>query len=489
MTTTAHELPFASATELAAALAKREIASVELLDLFAERIRRHDGPLNSVIALDLERARERARAIDDARVRGEDVGPLGGLPITVKDSLETAGLRTTAGAASLAEHVPTSDATIVERTVRAGAVVFGKTNLPLMAGDVQTYNALFGTTNNVWNHERTPGGSSGGAAVAVASGFTSFELGSDIGGSIRTPSHWTGVYGHKPSYDVIPVRGHIPFPPGWLSEADLGVVGPIARSADDLELLLRVQAGPLAEKAHGWKLELPGPRRSRLADYRVAAWFDDASFPVDDAVRGVLASTAQALRAAGAAVDEGARPPFRLAELFDTYMRLLAPVIVSGFPPEQFEMMAAMAASGQGPADGSLAMMAAYGTARHRDWLEANEARHRYRAACADFFSRYDILLLPVNPVTAIPHDQREPMPERTILVNGERRPYFELLAWISPATCCYLPATAAPVGVAPDGLPVGIQIVGGYLEDSTTIDFAKRLAEVAGGFRAPELA
>jgi amidase len=480
------DIATASATELAAAIRRREIGSLELLEAYAARIARLDGPLNSVVTLDLDRARKRAKEADEALARGESWGPLHGLPITVKDSHETAGMRTTAGFPPFSEHVPLTDAVIVDRTVRAGAIVFGKTNLPVLAGDLQSYNPVFGTTNNPWNVERVPGGSSGGSAVALAMGFTSFELGSDIGGSIRTPSNWCGVYGHKPSFGILPSRGHIPGPPGTLSEPDLAMSGPMARSAADLELLLSVQAGPSAEMARAWKLDLPPPRRQKLADYRIAAWLDDDAFPVDPDVRSVLAGAVQALRSAGASVDDGARPAFRLADLFDNYLRLLLPVILSGFPSEVVASMREHAASAPADARDGFTLMARYGTASHMDWLVASEARERYRAAFADFFSRYDVLLTPITPVTAIAHDHSDPMSLRTITVGGKPRPYFDLLAWISPATCTYLPATAAPVGRAADGMPVGVQIVGPYLEDATTIDFAKKLAEVTGGFEAP---
>jgi amidase len=220
----------------------------------------------------------------------------------------------------------------------------------------------------------------------------------------------------------------------------------------------------------------------------VAAWLDDDDFPVDPAVRSVLSGTVQALRAAGASVDEGARPALRLSDIFDTYLRLLLPVILAGFPPEQFEAFKDMASTMPADPREGLSLMARYGTDTHHAWLRANEARERIRAAFADFFTRYDVLLTAITPVSAIAHDHTEPMPSRSITVGGQVRPYFDLLAWISPATCALLPATAAPVGRAADGMPVGVQIVGPYLEDRTTIDFAMKLADVTGGFEAPPL-
>ena len=482
------DIATASATELAAAIRRREISSLELLEAYAARIARLNTPYNAVVTLDLERARERAKAADDALAHGENWGPLHGLPITVKDALETAGIRTTGGFPAWSAHVPTADAVVVDRTVRAGAIVFGKTNLPVLSGDLQSYNPIFGTTTNPWNTARTSGGSSGGAAVATAAGFTSFEIGSDIGGSIRTPSNWCGVYGHKPSYGLIPLRGHIPGAPGTLGEDDLSVVGPLARSAADLDLLLGIQAGPSTVSARAWSLNLPPPRHENLRDFRVAAWLDDDDFPVDAGVRAVLSQSVQALRGAGASVDEGARPALRLADIFDTYLRLLSPVIVGNSSDEEFAGFSSIAAAMPADARDGLTLMARYGTESHRQWLAANEARERIRVAFADFFTRYDVLLTAVTPVTAIAHDHSEPMPMRSLTINGAPRPYFDLLSWISPATCAYLPATVAPAGFAADGLPVGVQIVGPYLEDRTTIHFAAKLAETIGGFVAPVL-
>jgi amidase len=482
------DIATASAVELAAAIRRREISSLELLDAYADRITRLDPKIRSVVTLDLERARRKAKAADEALARGDIHGPLHGLPITVKDSFETEGIRTTSGFPPFAEHVPTADATIVARTVAAGAIVFGKTNMPMLAGDLQSYNALFGQTNNPWNLDRAPGGSSGGSAAATAAGFTSFEIGSDIGGSIRTPSGWCGIYGHKPTHGIIPERGHIPGPPGTLAEVDLGVMGPMARSAEDLDLLLGLQVGPSDDDARAWKIELPQPRRKKLSEYRVAAWFDDDAFPVDPAVRTVLDSAARALRSAGAQVDDGAHPALRLADVFDTYYRLLAPVLTAGVPDDLFGAMAALASENPDSTDRAM-LWNRYGTETHRDWMAANEKREHYRAAYANFFSRYDVLLTPITPITAVAHDHSEPMQSRIIRVGEQSRPYLDLLGWISPATCALLPATAAPAGIAADGMPVGVQIVGPYLEDRTTIDFAKQMASVLGGFRAPPVA
>ncbi|MBI5506055.1 MAG: amidase [Deltaproteobacteria bacterium] len=483
-----NDITSSSASELSRAIAGRQLSSRELLQAFARRIETHNPTLNAVVTLDLERAERRALEADEATAHGKSWGPLHGLPVTIKDSLETEGLKTTAGFPPLADHVPARSAVAVQRAVGAGAIVFGKTNLPVLAGDWQSYNPLFGVTRNPWDPERTPGGSSGGSATSLAAGFTSFEIGSDIGGSIRVPAHWCGVYGHKPTHGIVPQRGHIPGPPGMLSEADLAVIGPLARSAEDLELLLGVMAGPLEDRARAWKLALPPPRRQHLRDYRIAAWLDDANFTVDASVAGVLGQTVAALRAAGAKVDETARPGFSLAEIVDVYLQLLYPVFLAGFPPQTFLELAELAKTFPADAADPVALMARYGTATHRDWLGAAEVREHARAAFADFFTRYDVLLLPVNQVPAIAHDHSEPFVGRTITINDVTQSYTDLFAWIAPATAALLPATSAPVGRTAGGLPVGIQIVAPYLEDRTAIDFARRLSEVIGGFTPPPL-
>lgn len=238
-----------TAGRLAGAIRDKELGSRELLDLYLGRIERLDGPVNALVTLDVERARAAAAQADEAMARGESSGPLHGLPITIKDAIATEGIRSTGGATELKDHVPTEDAPVVAKLKAAGAIVFGKTNLPRWSGDLQTYNEMFGTTSNPWNTDLIPGGSSGGAAAAVAAGFTSFEVGTDIAGSVRVPSHLCGVFGLKPSYGLIPQRGYFDHVGGGTTDADINVFGPIARSAEDLDLLLGSLAGPPPEQA------------------------------------------------------------------------------------------------------------------------------------------------------------------------------------------------------------------------------------------------
>ena len=481
------ELGTRSARDLAAMIRRKEISSCELLDYFLGAVANRNEAVNAVVTLDEENARKSAAAADEAVARGDALGPLHGLPMTIKDSFETAGIRTTAGAPEYSDHVPTLDADAVANLKQAGAVIFGKTNLPFMAADVQSYNDIFGCTNNPYDLSRTPGGSSGGAVAALAAGLTSLELGSDIGGSIRTPASWTGVYGHKPTYGIVSVRGHVPGPPGSLAPDDLAVAGPLARSAEDLAISLDVLAGPDVNDRTGWRLDLPASRHRRLSDFRVATWFDDPSFPIDDSVRARFEVMIDALRDAGVKVDEKARPEFALNDLIRTYYQLLLPIILAGLPDPAIEAVANRADGFDKEDLGDEAEYARAPVSRHRNWLAKNEARHRTRAIFRTFFSDYDVLLCPVVPVPAISHDHSD-FAARTIRVNNQDRPYTDLFGWISMATTCYLPATVAPIGPTPEGLPVGAQIIGPYLEDHTTIEFARLLGDVIGGFTAPTL-
>ena len=467
------------------------VTSRELLEHQLERIAQHNPALNAVIALNAEAARQRADEADEARRKGEGWGLLHGLPLTIKDSFEVVGMPTTAGSPDLRDHQPVQNATAVQRLIDAGAIVFGKTNLPLYAGDIQSYNALFGTTNNPWDVTCTPGGSSGGAATAVATGMSPVELGSDIGGSIRIPAHYCGVYGHKPTYGLIPMRGHIPGPPNTTAEPDLVVAGPLARTAVDLRLMMDVMAGPRELDAVGWQLRLPPPRAENISKLRVAYWFEDRACPVDEVVLDKLYDTVDALRLAGVNVRPLAPPHLTLTDINGIYMPLMTSIMGAVMPPEEYQMLNRM---GQliKRTPGLLGLPASAGeyiaalSASHRDWLVWNEYRDQLRHRIFAYFQEVDILLMPVSPVTAIPHDQSGLMALRKILVNEHAYPYLNQMGWIGLPTAVGLPATSAPVGIGTNGLPVSVQIVGPQYGDYTTLSFAAQLAELIGGFVPP---
>ena len=484
------DLRYRTASECMALLRNGDLSSVELVDASIARIEALNPELNAVVAKDYERARQSARVADAARGNGESLGRLHGLPMTIKDSLETAGLVTTSGAPELRKHIPEEDAVAVHRVVDAGAIVLGKTNLPIYAGDWQSFNAVYGRTNNPWDLTRTVGGSSGGGAASIAAGFVPLEIGSDIGGSIRTPANYCGVYGHKPSHGIVPGRGHIPGPPGTKSEPDLAVVGPLSRSAGDLQLALDIMAGPDALSRAGWALELPPPRAERLKDFRVAYWLDDPLCPIDSKVRDELEATLEALRPEVKLVDIGAR--FELERIVPLYLRLLLGVIGGDMPGALKALTRGLlpyyaVAERLGIKTDLITKNAARGMhLSHADWNRANEGRARLRWQCHELFKDIDVLLTPVGPVTAFPHQTGGNHLTRRLTVNGKKRPYMDHVSWIALATTAFLPATSAPVGLTPEGLPVNMQVIGPFLGDKTSIRFAELLSQVRGGFRPP---
>lgn len=447
---------FQDAGELARRIRAKDLGCVELARHLVERIERLDDRVGAVVVRDFERALDDARRADEALARGEVRGPLHGVPMTVKEAFAVAGLATTWGAPSFAGNVAAADAAVVARLRASGAVVLGKTNVPFMLGDFQTANELFGRTRNPFDAACTPGGSSGGSAAALAAGFTPLEVGSDIGGSIRNPAHYCGVYGHKPTFGIVPSRGHEV--PGVPPAPDMAVHGPMARSAGDLALALDVLAG--AESA-GWRLELPPPRSASLRGLRVALWPTDPLAPVDDEIAQRVQELADRLARAGAVVSDVARPAFDPTLYRSTYVQLVQAV------------MSAVSSD------------AAVEVIDHRAWLRHDMERARLRAAWRRFFEDWDVLVCPIMTTTAFPHDERPPM-ERTVIVNGREQPYFAQVFWASLATLAYLPATAFPIGLSRRGMPIGLQVIGAEMNDRTTIEFARLVAQELGGFVPP---
>ncbi|PZQ60273.1 MAG: amidase [Phenylobacterium zucineum] len=436
--------------------------------------------LNAVVAADPERALERARALDDARVRGETMGPLAGLPMTVKDTFDVAGMAASSGLPELRRRM-VEDATAVSHARRAGAVIWGKTNVPVMAADWQSFNPLYGVSNNPWDPTRTPGGSSGGAAAALAAGVTPLEIGSDIGGSLRVPASFCGVFSHKPTWGMVSQRGHVPPGAGSFAERDLNVVGPMARSARDLRLLLStIEAGPLAPKAPP----------ADLAETKIALWLDDAQCPVDPEVRAVVEAFADQLRAVGAVV-EPVVSPVDMRALLHAYQTLLGAVLAEDLPPRMvtgLEFMRPFARRALARAAGPLssaAMTMGY-TARHREWMVADAVRQRLRHEISQTFDKWTVILAPIAPVPAFPHDRR-PFRKRSLKTSdGGIIPYPSMLTWISAATALRLPATAVPAGRTPAGLPVGVQLIGPLGADGRVLAVAQAIDEAVRGFEPP---
>jgi len=477
-------IAFRSARQLASLVRRKRIGCLELLDLYLERVERHNPALNAIVVLDAERARERARQADRALARGEPLGRLHGVPMTVKESFDVEGLPTTWGVPALSGNAASRNALAVERLLRAGAVIFGKTNVPLHLADWQTFNAIYGTTRNPWDLERTPGGSSGGSAAALAAGLTALELGSDIGASIRNPAHYCGVYGHKPTYGIASPRGQSL--PGVVAETDIAVIGPLARSADDLTLALDTVAGPDPITARGWRLALPRPRRRRLGEYRVAVIYGDAEAEVDAVVQERLRAVAGLLSEAGATVLEEARPAFDSGTAHENYLTLLRAATSRRLDDAAFaDNLEALRTLD--PADESYRARAMRAQALyHRDWLLANDLRHRLRLLWDDFFAQADLLLCPVATTDAFPINEQGERWERMVSVNGRDQPSTAQLFWAGYTCNFYLPATAAPAGLGANGRPVGVQIVGAQYRDHECIRFARLLERELGGFVPP---
>ncbi|MEM7094250.1 MAG: amidase family protein [Actinomycetota bacterium] len=481
------DLATANAIEIGAAIAAKELSSREALVHFVDRCEAVNDRVNAVVARDVERATQRAGEADDAAARGESWGPLHGVPMTLKDTWEFVGMTATAGAAEYRDHRPPQNADAVQRLVDAGAVVFAKTNTPPYAGDVQTYNELFGVTNNRWDPTRTAGGSSGGAAAALATGITPIELGSDIGGSIRTPSHYCGVVGHKPTHGIVSLRGHIPGPPGTLAMPDLAVGGPLARRASDLAAVLGIVAGPPESEPAGWHLELPAPTFNTLDGLRVGVWIDDPSFRVSSATKQIMGALADRLDDNGARVSTVTDVAgHQLGEMQERYLSLLAPIVGAGLSPVELRSIPAAAAFAAIQARrGKLPSRFVAGhlrgiIQRHLAWRRTDEQRQQLRHGFIEFFEDVDVLVTPVTPTAAPAHNNEGQLLYRTIDVDGETRSYMDQFGWIAPATLCGLPSTSVPAGIA-DGLPHNVQVIGAPFADRATIRVAELIEELDG--------
>jgi amidase len=475
------ELAFLSALEAADLIRAGKISSLELTRYTFERIDRYNPALSAFVYQLKDSALAQARKADEALARREPVGPFHGVPVQVKESFAVAGQPCTWGIPAFKDARPPQSSAAVERLLGAGAVLLGATNVPVNLSDWQSYNPIYGTSNNPWDVTRTPGGSSGGAAAAIAAGLGYLTVGSDIGGSIRIPSHFCGIYGHKPTQDLISQRGHqpggVPGIPG--SSTLLAVGGPMARSAKDLLAALKVLAGPEGWDAKAWKWELPAPRAQALRDFRVGYVLDDPIAPPAPEVKPVLEKTIENLRRAGVRLKPGWPKGFAPAPMLEIYRYMLYAIFISRSPDpvkkslrDEFERIAGPAAA---EALGSLPY-----------WQEQLLRRLEYRAQWQNYFNEIDVFLSPVSFTAAFPHDHSEPQSARRINTAAGPRNYMEGLNWMGVASLTGCPATVAPIGRTAAGLPVGIQIMGPYWEDATPIIFADQLALEFGGFTAP---
>ncbi|QUD86455.1 amidase [Phenylobacterium montanum] len=480
-------MDYLDAHDTLAELEAGRVSAMELAEAAIARIEARDGEINAVVVRDFERALEAAGAADAARARGER-RPLLGLPMTVKEGFNIAGLPTTWGLPGTEGLPVPEDAVGVRRLKAAGAVVLGKTNAPTMLSDWQTANPVYGLTRNPWDLERTPGGSSGGGAAALAAGFTSLEFGSDLAASLRAPAAFCGVFAHKPSHGLVPQRGFAPPGAPAFSPApaiDLAVVGPMARSARDLALALDATAGSDEREAVGYRLALPPPRHERLGDYRVLVVDAHPLLPTEPGIRARLHEVAGALEREGCRVVRDSKLLPDLSALSELFMTLLISQISADMPAEAFA--GAQAAAAGLPADvrGVEAAGLRGRALSHRDWIAADRQRAGFARAFTELFGDFDVVLCPSMPVAAFRH--RAPEDEGgTILIDGTRVSYFSLPLWCVLASTTGNPATCLPVGLDAAGLPIGVQVVGPFLEDRTCLRCASLLEKVIGGFQRP---
>jgi amidase len=463
-------------------LAAKKISARELLDAHVARSAALAAKLNCVVATDIERAHKTAEAIDDARMRGETLGALAGLPMTIKDAFDVAGMPAVVGHPALRHRSPDCvDAEVVTSVKHEGAIVWGKTNVPLMTGDFQSYNGVYGTTNNPYDVSRTPGGSSGGAAAALAAGITPLEIGSDIGGSLRHPANFCGVFSLKPTWGALSQRGHIPPLIEEFDDRDLNVVGPMARNAGDLRLLWNVLR----------KSACTAPRDIKGA--RIVLWDDEPGFPLSRDVRETLQRAGESFERQGAIV-ETIKLPVSGEELMPAYLDLLLPILAGGYPQFVYDSFLSMRdadlrAVAEGAGDLTTAQFRLRSTASYRDVLRAVVKRQAMKDRFAQFFaSGFDAILCPLGPVAAFPHSQDLPPTERTLDVDGASVPYMSMLTWIALATALHLPAMAIPAGQNRNGLPIGVQLIAPWYGEDRLFDFAGTLEIELGGFKSPAL-
>lgn len=478
---------YPTAGELASALRAHKVSSVELVADAIRRIEAADASINAVVARDFENSRTAARAADAAIAR-EEGGPLLGVPVTVKEAFDVAGLPTTWGLPSARDAIAREDAVVVMRLKRAGAVVLGKTNVPTMLADWQCGNPLYGETSNPWRGDLTPGGSSGGGAAALAAGFVSLEYGSDLAASLRAPASFCGVYAHKPSRGLVPPRGFAPpgAPRGPIAPAiDLSALGPMARSAADLELALAVTAGPDSPDDLAWRLAPPPARWSTLKEYRVLVLDEHPAIPTLRALRDAIEQRAQALARAGCAVARSSPLAPDLLEISVLFVELL----LSQFSADSGNEAFARAREEADRLALGVEPLAAAGVRAwalsHRDWVRDDRRRLGVADRWRQLFESVDVVLCPAMPTNAFP--RQSPEQHRGVLdVDGRAMPYDAQPLWAAVATVTGQPATVVPLGLDAAGLPVGAQVIGPYLEDLTTLRFAQLMEQEFGGFVAP---
>jgi amidase len=448
-----------SAAGLAAAVRAGTVSALELTDQAIERIEALDGPINAVVVRDFDRAREQARDVDRAVALGADL-PLAGVPMTVKECFDIAGLPTTFGLEFARDYRPAEDAAAVRRLKAAGAVILGKTNVAAGLQDYQVDNPIYGVTRNPHDLTRSAGGSSGGSAAALAAGLVPLELGGDAGGSIRIPAAFCGVYGHLSSFPLISLEGHGPPGGGVIVGRAWAAAGPMARTPEDLALALGVLSGPEGRDAVAVRFDLPPPRHRRLADHRVFVLTRHPSATADDEIVGAIDALADGLEREGAQVT---RESELLPDLAASHalVEKFAWTYRSGMDPEAKEPKGTV-----------------------KDYYDCLREQELVRRRWDAFFRAFDVVIAPCYSTAAFRQfADHDPWPglNRRLRINGQDLPFAAQTAWPLIAGMPHLPATAAPIGRTRGGLPIGVQFIGPFLEDLTPIAFAAQVAEAFG--------
>ena len=471
---------FSSAAELAAAVRSRRVSAHELIELHLARIARHNPSLNAICTLDEAGARRRAQDADAALARGDLWGPLHGVPMTIKDALETAGLRTTGGHPPLKDYVPAHDAPAVARLRHAGAILLGKTNVPPLSADYRADNPIFGRTNNPWNVERTPGGSTGGGAAAVAAGLAAFDVGSDLAGSVRTPAHFCGLFALKPTEGRVPNTGHIPEPPGVpRAVRHMNVLGPLARSVEDLALVTKVICGPDDAEPDVPPVPWTEPPARPLKAHRLAWSADFGGVPVTRETRAAIQKLADALANAGCRVEERNPDGFSYDEAWEAWGEIaIAERAATGAERSRERVAALNSTLGEGWA---VARGSAKGVrATIADYMAALTRRDALIATLERFFVEWDALICPVTVSPAIGH-----VPFGTpIDVDSHKVPYFIAgTAYTCPFNLTGNPSVVLPLTRSRDGLPIGVQLVGKRWAEPALLSLAVKVALITGRF------
>lgn len=473
-----HEM---SSVELARGIRNQQFTSVQVVEHFLERIDALNPALNAIVILRADEARQKARQADKAIQRGDSTGPLHGVPMTIKETFEINGWPTTAGHGKLKDHISPRTAPAVQRLIDAGAIIVGKTNIPELAGDLQSFNGIYGTTNNPWNTDMTSGGSSGGAAAALASGMIPLELGSDLAGSIRTPAAFCGIYGLKTTYGLVPLRGHVPSAPGSLGQRDISVTGPMARHLDDIEQALDLIAGPERPASDAWSITLPAAKTSRLGDLKIATWLSDPYCEIDNEMADALNRVVDLLRNQGAHIDDTARPDAMTLEgSHALYYDMLASSMGAGLNEATRNKLLELANTST--TDDYRTRFARGATQSHGLWLKQDEKRAQLQNNWLTFFDNFDLMICPVVNTPAFPHDHSQPATSRTLTINGKPQVYMDVTVWAGLAAIAGLPALSIPIGTTESGLPLAAQLIGPAYSEKELI----RIGQLIGGHLHP---